>query len=138
MFIALDKLENQGLNQAIIAVPERSIGASFNDEPLSKLGFWADWKVEPKWNLCNAPGGDSGKVDAVGRFLESDDRKSAQPRVASGTSAGCVSDARGRAKTDVTWTILLPPMNHVANMNGIDHRNVRYPWLTSHPTKTVR
>ena len=74
MFIAMDKLENQGLKQAIIAVPERSIGASFNDEPLSDFGFWADWKVEPRWNLCNAPGGDSGKVDAVGRFLESDDQ----------------------------------------------------------------
>ena len=33
MFIALDKLENQGLRQAIIVVPEKSIGASFNDEP---------------------------------------------------------------------------------------------------------
>src|ERR1700761_9072518 len=39
MFIALDKLEHQGLKQAIIVVPERSIGASFNDEPLSKYGF---------------------------------------------------------------------------------------------------
>lgn len=74
MFIALDKLENQGLKQAIVAVPEKSIGASFNDERLSKFGFWADWNVEPKWNLCNAPDGDSGKVEAVGRFLESDDR----------------------------------------------------------------
>lgn len=74
MFIALDKLENQGLKQAIIAVPEKSIGASFNDEPLSKFGFWSDWVVAPRWNLCNAPGGDSGKVDAVGRFLESEDR----------------------------------------------------------------
>ena len=74
MFIALDKLENQGLKQAIIAVPEKSFGASFNDEPLSEFGFWADWKVEPQWNLCNAPGGDSGKVDAVGRFLAGDYR----------------------------------------------------------------
>jgi len=74
MFIALDKLENQGLKQAIVAVPERSIGASFGDEPLSKFGFWADWKIEPRWNLCNAPGGDSGKVAAVGRFLEGGDR----------------------------------------------------------------
>ena len=67
MFIALDKLENQGVKQAIIAVPERSIGASFNDEPLSKFGFWGDWHVAPKWNLCNAPGAgeDGGKVDAV-------------------------------------------------------------------------
>jgi len=47
MFIALDKLANQGLKQAIIVVPERSIGASFYDEPLSQFGFWADWKVEP-------------------------------------------------------------------------------------------
>jgi len=72
MFIALDKLANQGLKQAIIVVPERSIGASFNDEALSKYGFWADWRVEPKWNLCNAPGGDNGgKVASVEAFLNS-------------------------------------------------------------------
>lgn len=74
MFIALDKLENQGLKQAIVVVPEKSIGSSFNDEPLAKNGFWADWTVVPKWNLCNVPGGDDGKVGAVGRFLESEDR----------------------------------------------------------------
>ena len=73
MFIALDKLQNQGLTQAIIVVPERSIGASFHDEPLTRYGFWADWTVEPKWNLCNAPGGDNGgKVKAVDAFLTSD------------------------------------------------------------------
>ena len=74
MFIALDKLENQGLKQAIIVVPEKSIGSSFADEPLSDFGFWADWCVEPRWNLCDAPGTDGGKVDAVGKFLESDDK----------------------------------------------------------------
>jgi superfamily II DNA or RNA helicase len=76
MFVALDKLQNQGVKQAIIVVPERSIGASFNDEPLSKYGFWADWHVDPKWNLCNAPGGsdNGGKVKAVGAFLESTDK----------------------------------------------------------------
>lgn len=75
MFIALDKLHNQGLKQAIIVVPEKSIGASFNDEPLSKYGFWADWHVEPKWNLCDAPGNDNGgKVKSLGAFLESDDK----------------------------------------------------------------
>lgn len=73
MFVALDKLHNQGLKQAIIVVPERSIGASFYDEPLSKFGFWADWKVEPKWNLCNAPGEDGGKVKSVKAFLDSGD-----------------------------------------------------------------
>jgi superfamily II DNA or RNA helicase len=75
MFIALDKLANQGVQQAIIVVPERTIGASFNDEPLSNFGFWADWKVEPNRNLCNAPGGDNGgKVKSVGAFLESPDK----------------------------------------------------------------
>ena len=74
MFIALDKLANQELRQAIIVVPEKSIGSSFADEPLTKFGFWADWTVTPKWNLCNAPGEDGGKVNSVGAFLESDDK----------------------------------------------------------------
>lgn len=75
MFIALDKLENQGIKQAIIVVPEKSIGASFNDELLSQFGFWADWHVESKWNLCNAPGNDNGgKVRSFGSFLESSDK----------------------------------------------------------------
>jgi superfamily II DNA or RNA helicase len=75
MFIALDKLQNQGIKQTIIVVPERSIGASFHDEPLTKYGFWADWHVEPKWNLCDAPGGDNGgKVNSLGAFLKSDDK----------------------------------------------------------------
>ncbi|EMJ6329865.1 DEAD/DEAH box helicase [Klebsiella pneumoniae] len=75
MFVALDKLANQGIKQAIIVVPEKSIGASFNDEPLSQFGFWADWHVEPKWNLCNAPGNDNGgKKRAFGSFLESSDK----------------------------------------------------------------
>ena len=75
MFIALDKLANQGLRQAIIVVPEKSIGASFHDEALTQFGFWADWKVLPRWNLCDAPGGDNGgKVSALGSFLASSDQ----------------------------------------------------------------
>jgi hypothetical protein len=75
MFVALDKLHNQDLRQAIIVVPEKSIGASFHDEPLSKYGFWSDWTVAPKWNLCDAPGSDNGgKVNSVAAFLESDDK----------------------------------------------------------------
>ncbi len=75
MFIALDKLANQGLKQAIIVVPEKSIGASFHNEPLSQWGFWADWQVKPRWNLCDAPGGDGGgKVEAVKTFLANDDQ----------------------------------------------------------------
>lgn len=79
MFIALDKVENQGLKQALIVVPEKSIGGSFSDEALTEHGFWADWVVRPCWNLCNAPGEDNGKVakskiKAVGEFLASDDK----------------------------------------------------------------
>lgn len=75
MFIALDKLHNQGLKKVLIVVPEKSIGSSFNDEPLTKFGFWADWEVVPQWNLCNAPGDDNGgKVGSVKAFLDSSDR----------------------------------------------------------------
>lgn len=79
MFIALDKLNNQGLQQAIVVVPERSIGGSFADEPLSQHGFYWDWQVAPQWNLCNAPGIDEprvakSKVDAVRAFLNSCDK----------------------------------------------------------------
>lgn len=79
MFIALDKLHHQGLKQAIVVVPERSIGSSFADEPLSQHGFEWDWQVVPQWNLCNAPGIDEprvakSKVDAVRQFLASSDK----------------------------------------------------------------
>ena len=79
MFIALDKLNNQELKQAVIVVPERSIGGSFADEPLSQYGFYWDWVVKPQWNLCNTPGDDEervskSKVQAVGQFLASDDK----------------------------------------------------------------
>lgn len=74
MFIALDKLNNQGIKQAIIAVPEKSIGSSFANEPLTKYGFHYDWHMEPKWNLCNSPGEDGSKVNTVKSFLDSDDK----------------------------------------------------------------
>ncbi len=79
MFIALDKLHNQGLQQAIVVVPERSIGGSFADESLSQHGFYWDWQVALQWNLCNAPGIDEprvakSKVDAVRAFLTSSDK----------------------------------------------------------------
>lgn len=78
MFIALDKLKNQHLEQALIVVPEKSIGGSFADEPLSDFGFFTDWHVQPQWNLCNAPGVDEprvakSKVKALAEFLSSDD-----------------------------------------------------------------
>ena len=72
MFVALDKLYNQGRKKVIVAVPERSIGASFAPTALTKHGFWADWEIKDENNLCDA-GSSSGKVDAFLKFLESPD-----------------------------------------------------------------
>ncbi len=73
MFLALDKMHNQGVSKTIVAVPERSIGASFAPVKLSDYGFYADWEIEPKRDLCS-PGGEPGKVKQFQEFLESDDR----------------------------------------------------------------
>ncbi|MHB1865443.1 MAG: DEAD/DEAH box helicase [Candidatus Saccharimonadales bacterium] len=72
MFLALDKLFNQGLKKVIVAVPERSIGASFATTNLTDAGFFADWEVLPVNDLCS-PGAESSKVGAVERFLEGPD-----------------------------------------------------------------
>lgn len=73
MFIALDKLKNQGIKKVIVAVPEKSIGASFSSTKLTDYGFFADWTVNPKYNLCTS-GSDSSKVKAFLDFLESDEQ----------------------------------------------------------------
>jgi superfamily II DNA or RNA helicase len=72
MFLGLDKLEHQNLRKVIVAVPEKSIGGSFQDTRLSEHGFFADWVVKPENNLC-VDGGESGKVKAFQRFMTSDD-----------------------------------------------------------------
>src|SRR5690349_5592444 len=69
MFIGLDKLYNQGLKKVIVAVPERSIGSSFDETDLTTHGFFADWKFNPKYNLCT-PGGDASKVKTFIEFLK--------------------------------------------------------------------
>lgn len=73
MFIGLDKLINQRLNKVIVAVPERAIGSSFKNTDLKSYGFFTDWRIDPRNNLTTA-GGDSSKVNAFVRFLESDDK----------------------------------------------------------------
>lgn len=73
MFIALDKIKNQGIKKAIVAVPEKSIGASFSSTKLTEHGFFADWTVNPKYNLCTS-GSDNSKVKAFLEFLESDEQ----------------------------------------------------------------
>lgn len=70
MFVALDKLANQGVRKVIVAVPQQNIGRSFKDTPLSKYGFFADWHIAPYWNLCIAAGSDSRKKDVVREFLD--------------------------------------------------------------------
>lgn len=72
MFLALDKLFNQGLKKVIVAVPERSIGSSFATTNLTGAGFFVDWEVLAENDLCS-PGSDSSKVAAVERFLTGPD-----------------------------------------------------------------
>jgi hypothetical protein len=69
MFIALDKLIHQGVRKVVVAVPERSIGGSFASTPLSQDGFFADWHVEPQWNLTSSGG--SQKTKAFAEFMSS-------------------------------------------------------------------
>ncbi|MEA3353896.1 MAG: DEAD/DEAH box helicase family protein [Campylobacterota bacterium] len=52
MFVALDKLINQGLKKVIVAVPEKSIGGSFGSTNLTSFGFFSDWEVDERYNLC--------------------------------------------------------------------------------------
>ena len=73
MFIALDKLINQGIKKVIVAVPERSIGGSFATTKLSEHGFYTDWEVDDKNNLCTS-GSDKSKVQAFINFLEGDEK----------------------------------------------------------------
>lgn len=66
MFIALDKLAHQGIKKVVVAVPEKSIGRSFNDTNLKEHGFFADWKIAPYFNLCDT----SNEKDKADRFRE--------------------------------------------------------------------
>lgn len=73
MFIALEKLQNQGIKKVIVAVPERNIGASFKATALSKDGFFADWLPNPHYNLC-AANSEQSKVKTFLEFLDSDEQ----------------------------------------------------------------
>ncbi|WP_342305900.1 DEAD/DEAH box helicase family protein [Methanolobus sp. ZRKC5] len=74
MFLALDKLKNQGIQKVIVAVPERSIGSSFAKTDLRSHGFFADWEPNDRYNLCT-PGSDGskGKVEAFHNFMDNDE-----------------------------------------------------------------
>ena len=66
MFIALDKLQNQGLKRVVVAVPEKSIGRSFKNTNLMNGGFFANWAVPTYFNLTDV----KNEQDKKGRFIE--------------------------------------------------------------------
>ncbi|PTK12127.1 DNA helicase [Staphylococcus arlettae] len=72
MFVGLDKLKKQNIKKIIIAVPERSIGKSFQNTELTKNGFYWDWNVKEKNNLTLAIGVRS-KVKQFVNFINSND-----------------------------------------------------------------
>jgi superfamily II DNA or RNA helicase len=76
MFLALDKLFNQGLEKVIVAVPERSIGSSFAKTDLKSHGFYANWEPNDQYNLCT-PGSDGSKskVEAFHNFMKNKEER---------------------------------------------------------------
>lgn len=66
MFIALDKLQNQGIKKVVVAVPEKSIGRSFKNTNLTNGGFFANWTVPTYFNLTDV----KNEQDKKGRFIE--------------------------------------------------------------------
>ena len=66
MYIALDKLRNQGIKKVVVAVPEKSIGRSFKNTNLISGGFFANWEVPPYFNLTDV----KNEQDKKGRFIE--------------------------------------------------------------------
>ena len=72
MFVALDKIKNQGIKKAIIAVPEKSIGKSFRSTELKKFGYYWDWVVKDENNLTTS-GTAKSKVQKFIDFMQSTD-----------------------------------------------------------------
>ena len=66
MYIALDKLKNQGIKKVVVAVPEKSIGRSFKNTNLMSGGFFANWEVPTFFNLTDV----KNEQDKKGRFKE--------------------------------------------------------------------
>lgn len=67
MFIGLEKLRTKAVRKVVIAVPERSIGASFRDTALAKHGFHTDWTLD--LDLCTVGSETGRKVDELIGFL---------------------------------------------------------------------
>ena len=69
MFLALDKLKNQGLKKVIVSVPQNAIGSSFKSTDLMSYGFFANWDLSDKYDLCNEISDDT-KAQIALEFLK--------------------------------------------------------------------
>jgi hypothetical protein len=67
MFVGLEKLRTNAVDRVIIAVPERSIGASFRNTDLTAGGFYSDWQLD--LDLCTVGSETGRKVDELIAFL---------------------------------------------------------------------
>ena len=70
MFVGLEKLRTDAVERVVIAVPERSIGASFRDAPLAAGGFHSDWRLD--LDLCTVGSETGRKVEELIGFLRSE------------------------------------------------------------------
>ena len=74
MFVALDKLYHQGIRKAVVAVPERSIGASFQKTDLVSNGFFIDW--QPDIDLTrDGDDGNQGKIKTFIQFVQEGEQR---------------------------------------------------------------
>ncbi|GAA2848896.1 superfamily II DNA or RNA helicase [Aminobacter aminovorans] len=67
MFVGLEKLRTAAVDRVVIAVPERSIGASFRDTGLAGGGFHSDWRLD--LDLCTIGSETGRKVEELIGFL---------------------------------------------------------------------
>ena len=67
MFIGLEKLRAGAVDRVVIAVPERSIGASFRNTGLAAGGFHSDWLLN--LDLCTVGSETGRKVEELIAFL---------------------------------------------------------------------
>lgn len=75
MFLALDKLKNQGIKKVVVAVPERSIGSSFATTFLTTYGFFADWEPNDQYNLCTlGSDGSKSKIETFRSFMDNNEQ----------------------------------------------------------------
>lgn len=67
MFVGLEKLRTDAVDRVVIAVPERSIGASFRNTDLAAGGFHSEWRLD--LDLCTVGSETGRKVDELIAFL---------------------------------------------------------------------